>query len=239
VRCREVHHIEAAGPSIESWKANICLVHCHKAKHPISGPVVEGIAPVVFGIRGYSKIRSVVLHDSYVVYCSVLWCICNIHDASEAASTTVSRWFVIIFIICFIMFFFIFSWGWGWVHLVLRPLFCLLYQPLMIDDDDDCGAIGGKRIGRENRSTWRKLASVPLCPPQIPHDLIRARTWAAEVGSQRLTAWAMTRPFLYVTRSCNWSWKNMIWGCRLDSSASGYIPMVRFCEYFNDSSGWI
>jgi hypothetical protein len=33
------------------------------------------------------------------------------------------------------------------VRLVLRPLFGLFYQPPMIDDDD-CGAIGGMRIGR-------------------------------------------------------------------------------------------
>jgi hypothetical protein len=32
--------------------------------------------------------------------------------------------------------------GWDWVHLVLRPLFGLLCQPQMINDD--CGAIGGK-----------------------------------------------------------------------------------------------
>jgi hypothetical protein len=34
-------------------------------------------------------------------------------------------------------------------------------------DDDDCGAIGGMKIGRGNRSTWRKPAPMPLCP--IPH----------------------------------------------------------------------
>jgi hypothetical protein len=34
---------------------------------------------------------------------------------------------------------------------------------------------------------------VPLCSPQIPHDLLRAWTRAAAVGSQRLTAWAMAR----------------------------------------------
>jgi hypothetical protein len=33
------------------------------------------------------------------------------------------------------------------------------------------GAIGGIEIGRENRNTRRKTASV-LCRPQIPHDLI-------------------------------------------------------------------
>jgi hypothetical protein len=32
----------------------------------------------------------------------------------------------------------------------------------MIDDDDDCGAIGGMRIGKRNRNTWRKPALVPL-----------------------------------------------------------------------------
>jgi hypothetical protein len=62
--------------------------------------------------------------------------------------------------------------------LVLRPLFALLCQPQIIDGDD-CGAIGGMRNGRRNRSTGRKPAPVPLCPPQIPHDLTRDRTWAA------------------------------------------------------------
>jgi hypothetical protein len=55
--------------------------------------------------------------------------------------------------------------------LVRRPLIGLLYQPRMFDDDDECGAVGGMRIGRGNRSTRRKPAPVPLCPPQIPHDL--------------------------------------------------------------------
>jgi hypothetical protein len=51
----------------------------------------------------------------------------------------------------------------------------LLYQPQTIDDGD-CGAIGGMKIGRGNRSTRIKPAPVPLCPSQIPHDLTRART---------------------------------------------------------------
>jgi hypothetical protein len=53
------------------------------------------------------------------------------------------------------------------------------------DDNDECGALGGMRIGRGNQSTRRKLAQVPLCPPQIPHDLTWARTRAAAVGSRR------------------------------------------------------
>jgi hypothetical protein len=63
----------------------------------------------------------------------------------------------------------------------------LLYKPQMIDEGV-CGAIGGMKIGRGTRSTRRKPAPAPLCPTQIPHDQIRARTRAAAVGSQRLTA---------------------------------------------------
>jgi hypothetical protein len=60
----------------------------------------------------------------------------------------------------------------------------LLYQPQMIHD---CGGIGGMNLGRET-SVLRKPAPVPLCPPEIPHDQTRARTRAAAVGSQRLSA---------------------------------------------------
>jgi hypothetical protein len=46
-------------------------------------------------------------------------------------------------------------------------------------DDGDCGENGGMKIGRGNRSTRRKPAPAPLCPPQIPHDQTRARTRTA------------------------------------------------------------
>jgi hypothetical protein len=38
------------------------------------------------------------------------------------------------------------------------------------------------------------IGPVPLCPPQISHNLTWARTRAAEVGSRRRTSWAMARP---------------------------------------------
>jgi hypothetical protein len=63
----------------------------------------------------------------------------------------------------------------------------LLYKPQMINEGD-CGAIGGMKSGRGNRSTRRKPAQAPLCPSQIPQDQIRARTRATAVGSQRLTS---------------------------------------------------
>jgi hypothetical protein len=74
--------------------------------------------------------------------------------------------------------------GWDWVQLVRRPLFGILFQPQMIDDEE-CGAVRGLRIGRDNRSTRRKPAPVPLFPPQIPRDLTWARTRAVAVGSRR------------------------------------------------------
>jgi hypothetical protein len=43
-------------------------------------------------------------------------------------------------------------------------------------------------IGSRNRSTRRKPAPVPICPPQIPYDMTWSRTRAAAVGSRRLTA---------------------------------------------------
>jgi hypothetical protein len=53
-------------------------------------------------------------------------------------------------------------------------------------------------IGRGNRSTRRKPAPVPLCPPETPHAA-RPRTRAATVGSQRLTAELRHGLGLYVT----------------------------------------
>jgi hypothetical protein len=90
--------------------------------------------------------------------------------------------------ICFQVFFFNFlnlqSGGGIKVHSTLRPLNGLLCQPwvIMIDNGEICGM-----IGRGNRSTRRKPAPVPVCPPQTPHAA-RTRTQAAAVGSQRLTA---------------------------------------------------
>jgi hypothetical protein len=60
-------------------------------------------------------------------------------------------------------------------------------RPIVPDPGDyDSEEIGGM-IGRGNRSTRRKPAPVPLCPPQTPHAA-RTRTRAAAVGRLRLTA---------------------------------------------------
>jgi hypothetical protein len=66
---------------------------------------------------------------------------------------------------CFI-FYFYYRWG-GTKSLGTEATSGLLYKPQMIYEDD-CGAIGGMKIGRGNRSTLRKPAPAPLCPPQNP-----------------------------------------------------------------------
>jgi hypothetical protein len=70
----------------------------------------------------------------------------------------------------------------GTEYTVADAITGLLYQPRIMDNDE-CGAVGGM-IGRGHRITRRKPAPVPLCPPQIPHDLTRALTMVAAVGSQ-------------------------------------------------------
>jgi hypothetical protein len=95
----------------------------------------------------------------------------------------------------FVVFFLLF---WGGVGLSSLGTSATNWPIIPAPDDDVCGAVGGMRIGRGNRSTRRKPAPVPLCPSQIPHDRTWDRTWAAAVGSRRLTAWAMARLLLFV-----------------------------------------
>jgi hypothetical protein len=51
----------------------------------------------------------------------------------------------------------------------------VVHAPGFYDD----GEFGEMKIGRGNRSTRRKPAPAPLCPPQIPLDQTRVRTPAA------------------------------------------------------------
>jgi hypothetical protein len=72
-------------------------------------------------------------------------------------------------------------------------------------DDDECGAIG-VMISRGNRFTRGKPVSVPLCPPQIPHNLTQAGTRAAVLESARATARACSN----LRRNSNFKLKNML-----------------------------
>jgi hypothetical protein len=107
-------------------------------------------------------------------------------------------------------------WSPYWVHSACQPL--LTYCTCDCED----GEFGGMKNGRGNRSTRRKPAPEPLCPPQIPFDQTWAWTGAATVGSQHLTAWAMAWPDARDSDGLNWSEV----GCASKSALVLYVEPV-------------
>jgi hypothetical protein len=104
----------------------------------------------------------------------------TMHPASACVSMPVEgAWQNPDYILCFLTsvlcYFFIIIGGVGLSPLGTAATSGLLYKPQMIDEDD-CGSTGGIKIGRGNRSTRRKPAPAPFCPPHIPHDQTGART---------------------------------------------------------------
>jgi hypothetical protein len=90
-------------------------------------------------------------------------------------------------------FFFIYWAGQEQNLLLLRPLIGLLYQPWIMDGGDDCAAVGRMNDWQGKLKYLAKPAPVLRCLSQIPHDLTRAHTWAAVVGSRRLIASVVAR----------------------------------------------
>jgi hypothetical protein len=112
------------------------------------------------------------------------------------------------------------------IPLVTAATTCLSHQPQM-RGEGDCGAIGGMKIGKGNRSIRRKPAPAPLCLSKIPLDLAWARTRAAAMESQRLTAWAMARP---LSRNLN---EQYLIFCKTLSSHSDYYEefhLLKMCS---------
>jgi hypothetical protein len=77
--------------------------------------------------------------------------------------------------------------GWDSVHLVLRPLFGLLYQPQMIDYE--CVAIGGKRIEGEIEVLGenRLSANLSTTNPTWPDPELELGSPRWEAGAYRLS----------------------------------------------------
>jgi hypothetical protein len=79
------------------------------------------------------------------------------------------------------------------------------YWPIVLSPGDyEAGEFGGMIIDRGNRNTRSKPAPVPLCPPQIPHDLT-----GRELGPPRWFMFALS--FLFV---CLWKRSETVeWDC--------------------------
>jgi hypothetical protein len=82
-------------------------------------------------------------------------------------------------------YFLLFSVGWDLCPFRTAVTTVLLYQPQIIDYGN-CGATGGIKTGRGNRSTRRKPVPALIWPPQIPHDQTQARIRATVVGNSDL-----------------------------------------------------
>jgi hypothetical protein len=61
----------------------------------------------------------------------------------------------------------------------------ILHIPQMMSLKSD----GGMILTGETEELGEKPVPVTLCPPQIPHGLTQAQTWASAVRGRRLTTW--------------------------------------------------
>jgi hypothetical protein len=85
-----------------------------------------------------------------------------------------------------------------WVLSARRPPILLLYLP---PGDYEDGEFGGMMIGKGNRIIGRKPAPVPLCSPQIPHDLNPGRRGGKPATNRLSYGAAMTQvTFLQLKR---------------------------------------
>jgi hypothetical protein len=87
-----------------------------------------------------------------------------------------------------------FSGGWSPVGSTLHGghwlAYCSLPRVIMMEN-----LVEWRLAGETKVLGGKKTTPAPLCPPQIPLEQTQDRTQAATVGIQRLTAWAMARPY--------------------------------------------
>jgi hypothetical protein len=115
------------------------------------------------------------------------------------------------------------------------------YWPIVPAPGDCEDGEFGEMNGRGNRSTRGKPVPTPHCPPQIPLDQTRDWTRAAAVGSQRLTASAMARPWFLTwwqkSSGASFSWR-LVWSGNWGSAHSCTMfkyegPVTDFSEKKN------
>jgi hypothetical protein len=96
-----------------------------------------------------------------------------------------------------------------------------IVQPLD-DSMSEYGAVVEWYWQWKTKELGEKPATLPLCPPQIPHGLFWARTWPSAVRSRWLTTWAMARSDKRIVQKL-WNvfaWWKMQWSSSQILSAS-------------------
>jgi hypothetical protein len=84
----------------------------------------------------------------------------------------------------------------------------LLYKPQVIHEDE-CGAIGGMKIGRGTEVLGENLPRRHFVDHKSHMTRPGLNPRVATVGSQRLTAWAMPRPILSTVRQISQKCRNI------------------------------
>jgi hypothetical protein len=127
---------------------------------------------------------------------------------------------------------------WHCVHLVRRPLIGLLYQPRMIDDE--CGAVGGMRIGMVTcpcatsstaNPTWHDLASNPGRRVGKPTTNLLSYAWPN--SSSKYTYKNITEIFhvcVYIHGACG---SVVGWGTMLRAGRSRVRVPMRWIFFFS------
>jgi hypothetical protein len=83
--------------------------------------------------------------------------------------------------------------SWGGVRLCSLATSATVWPFISVQDDDKRWWMWSICVmsGKLNRISRRNYAQIPLCLPQIPQDITRARTLASAVKNHTLTIWSM------------------------------------------------
>jgi hypothetical protein len=124
----------------------------------------------------------------------------------------------------------------NWVHLALRPPVGLLCQPrviMMLEKLVEC-------LAGETTVLGGNLPQCRFVHHKPQHSSALTRTRASEMGSQRLTAWALARPGLvaYSSDCTIWSFRKGTWDLyppfvwKTTSCGSKYSKLSRHFSQF-------
>jgi hypothetical protein len=91
---------------------------------------------------------------------------------------------------------------------------------------------------RETEGLRKKPVPVPLCPPQIPHRLIKVCIWASTVRGRWLTAWTTTQSSSHILiLHIILRFQTMYHKCTFSLSLT-YFKMPWLTQFINNLSLW-